>query len=48
MNKVEDFFSKTVTKEEWDNPDLMRFSNAEIPASDIKLTSVTNLETVRK
>jgi len=44
MNKVEDFFSKTVTKEEWDNPDLMCFSNAEIPASDIKLASITNLQ----
>ena len=35
--KIENFFSKMLTKEQWDNPDLMRFSNAEIPASDIEL-----------
>ena len=39
MNKVENFFNKMVTKEEWDNPDFMRFSNTEIPASDVKLGS---------
>jgi len=39
MNKVENFFGKMVTKEEGENPDFMRFSNTEIPASDVKLGS---------
>jgi hypothetical protein len=37
MKKEDGFFNRMLTKEEWDNPDLMRFSNAEIPASDIEL-----------
>jgi len=38
MPKVEPFFEKMLTKEEWDKPDFLRFSNAEIPASDIELS----------
>jgi hypothetical protein len=37
--KEDGFFDKMLTKEEWDDPELMRFSNADIPASDIELGS---------
>jgi len=39
VEKVEGFFEKMLTKEEWDNPEFLRFSNAEIPASDIELAT---------
>jgi len=38
MQKVERFFEKMLTKEEWENPDFLRFSNVEIPASDVELS----------
>jgi len=37
MEKVERLFEKMLTKEQWENPEFLRFSNAEIPASDIEL-----------
>jgi hypothetical protein len=37
MKKSEGFFDRMLTKEEWDDPGLMRFSNVEIPACDIEL-----------
>jgi len=37
MKKPERFFDRMLTKEEWDDPGLMRFSNVEIPVSDIEL-----------
>jgi len=39
VQKVEGFFEKMLTKEEWENPEFLRFSNAEIPASDIELST---------
>ena len=31
------FFSRMITREEWDNPDLLLFTNAEIPLEDVEL-----------
>jgi len=38
----ENFFHRLLTKEEWDDPDFMKFSNAEIPASDVELGTILN------
>ena len=35
--RLDSFFNKMLTKEQWDDPSLIKFSNAEIPASDIVL-----------
>jgi len=48
MQKVEQFFQKMLTKEEWDKPDFLRFSNAEIPASDIELSTDVIDEIINK
>ena len=29
------FLNRVLTEEEWNNPDFMKFSNAEIPANDV-------------
>jgi hypothetical protein len=39
---VERFFNKMLTKEEWDNPDFILFSNTEIPPGNIKLGTRLN------
>jgi len=31
------FFGRMITKEEWDDPDLLMFTNADIPVSSITL-----------
>lgn len=35
-NQIENFFDRMVTKEEWESPDFMKFTNAEIPDGEVE------------